>query len=105
MRPRVIAAVIGLLLIALQVPLAAAAYGALGGSEAMRAAAEIYFVVRIWSAPCALANFAVLGWLIGIARAGTALALQIAVNTVNIAFTVLLGSSSTTALPAPPPRR
>ena len=63
---------------------------ALGGSDAVRAAAETYFFVRIWSAPCALANFAVLGWLVGIARAGTALALQIAINTVNIAFTVLL---------------
>ena len=46
--------------------------------------------MRIWSAPFALANFAVLGWLIGIARAGTALALQIAINVVNIALTVLL---------------
>ena len=53
-------------------------------------AAETYFFVRIWSAPCALANFAVLGWLVGIARAGTALALQVAINVVNIALTVLL---------------
>jgi len=90
MRALLIAAVIGLLLIALQVPVAAAAYGALGSSEAVRAAAETYFFVRVWSAPCALANFAVLGWLIGIARAGTALVLQIAINTVNIVFTVLL---------------
>jgi MATE family multidrug resistance protein len=90
MRALVIAAVIGLLLIVLQVPLAAAAYGALGSSEAVRAAAETYFFVRVWSAPCALANFAVLGWLIGIARAGTALVLQIAINTANIVFTVLL---------------
>ena len=39
MRALLIAAVIGLLLIALQVPVAAAAYGALGSSEAVRAAA------------------------------------------------------------------
>ena len=31
-----------------------------------------------------------LGWLIGIARAGTALALQIVINVVNMAMTVLL---------------
>jgi MATE family, multidrug efflux pump len=85
-----LAAFIGLLLIALQVPLAAAIFRLLGGSDAVRAAAETYFVVRIWSAPCALANFAVLGWLVGIARAGTALALQVAINVVNIALTVLL---------------
>jgi multidrug resistance protein, MATE family len=85
-----LAALIGLLLIALQVPLATAIFRLLGGSDAVRAAAEIYFFVRIWSAPCALANFAVLGWLVGIARAGTALALQVAINVVNIALTVLL---------------
>jgi MATE family multidrug resistance protein len=85
-----LAAFIGLLLIALQVPLAAAIFRLLGGSDAVRAAAETYFFVRIWSAPCALANFAVLGWLVGIARAGTALALQVAINVVNIALTVLL---------------
>ena len=85
-----LAAFIGLLLIALQVPLAAAIFRLLGGSDAVRTAAETYFFVRIWSAPCALANFAVLGWLVGIARAGTALALQVAINVVNIALTVLL---------------
>jgi MATE family, multidrug efflux pump len=84
-----LATFIGLLLIALQVPLAAAIFRLLGGSDAVRTAAETYFFVRIWSAPCALANFAVLGWLVGIARAGTALALQVAINVVNIALTVL----------------
>jgi len=82
--------IIGLALIILQMPLAAAIFRVLGGSDAVRAAAETYFFVRIWSAPCALANFAVLGWLVGIARAGTALALQVAINLVNIALTVLL---------------
>jgi multidrug resistance protein, MATE family len=89
-RALLIAAVIGLLLVALQIPLAAVLYDLLGGSAAVRAAAETYFFVRIWSAPCALANFSVLGWLIGIARAGTALTLQIAINVVNMAMTVLL---------------
>ena len=89
-RALLIAALIGLLLIALQAPLASALYGLLGGSDAVRAAAETYFFVRVWSAPCVLANFAVLGWLVGIARAGTALALQIAINVVNMAAIVLL---------------
>jgi MATE family multidrug resistance protein len=89
-RALMIAAVVGLLLIALQAPLASVIYRALGGSEAVRAAAETYFFVRVWSAPCALANFAVLGWLVGIARGGTALLLQIVINLTNIAATVLL---------------
>jgi multidrug resistance protein, MATE family len=89
-RALLIAAVIGLMLIALQLPIAAAVYRALGGSDAVRTAAESYFFVRVWSAPCLLANFAVLGWLVGIARAGTALALQIVINVVNMAATLLL---------------
>jgi MATE family multidrug resistance protein len=90
LRALLIAALVGVLLIALQAPLASAIYRALGGSDAVRAAAESYFFVRVWSAPCALANFAVLGWLVGIARAGTALVLQIAINVVNMAATVVL---------------
>jgi MATE family multidrug resistance protein len=77
-------------LLALQVPLASVVYDLLGGSDAVRAAAEIYFFVRIWSAPFTLGNLTLLGWLIGIARTGTALALQIAINSLNIALTVLL---------------
>ena len=89
-RSLLLAAVIGLALVTAQAPLAAAIYRLLGGSDAVRTAAETYFVVRIWSAPCALANFALLGWLVGIARAGTALALQIAINLVNMGLTILL---------------
>ena len=47
-------------------------------------------MIRIWSAPLALANYAVLGWLVGQARAALALAVQIAINLVNMAATVLL---------------
>ncbi len=94
LRALLIAALVGVLLIALQAPLASAIYRALGGSDAVRAAAESYFFVRVWSAPCALANFAVLGWLVGIARAGTALALQIAINLVNMARDNRAGAGS-----------
>jgi MATE family multidrug resistance protein len=88
-RALVLAVAIGIALIALQSPLAFACYELLGGSPAVRAAAESYFFVRIWSAPFTLGNLTLLGWLIGIARAGTALALQIAINALNIALTVL----------------
>src|SRR3977135_2497448 len=52
LRALFIAVVIGSLLSAVQAPLAAAIYRLLGGSDAVRAAAAAYFVVRIWSAPC-----------------------------------------------------
>jgi multidrug resistance protein, MATE family len=89
-RALLIAIAAGVLLVALQKPLAAGIYRALGGSDAVRAAAQSYFFVRVWSAPCALANFVILGWLVGIARAEIALALQVAINVINIGATAVL---------------
>ena len=53
-RALLIAAAIGVVLIALQAPLAAVAYALMGGSDAVTEAAQAYFFVRIWSAPFAL---------------------------------------------------
>jgi len=89
LRGLVIAALVGAGLVMLQVPLAAALLGVIGGSEDVTRAARAYFAIRIWSAPLALANYVVLGWLIGQARAGLALAVQIAINLINMAATVL----------------
>jgi MATE family, multidrug efflux pump len=86
----VVAALIGTSLIVLQVPLAAVLLGAMGGSEGVTRAAKIYFSIRIWSAPLVLANYVVLGWLIGQARAKLALGVQIAINVINMAATALL---------------
>jgi len=89
-RGLVMAALIGAVLIALQVPLAAILLDAMGGSPGVTHAARTYFMIRIWSAPLALANYVVLGWLIGQARAKLALVLQIVINLVNMTMTVLL---------------
>jgi MATE family multidrug resistance protein len=89
-RGLIVAALVGTALIALQVPLATILFGAMGGSEAVTRAAKTYFAIRIWSAPLALANYVVLGWLIGQARAMLALSVQIAINLINMAATVLL---------------
>jgi multidrug resistance protein, MATE family len=86
----VIAGLIGASLIVLQIPLAAGLFGAMGGSEGVTRAAKTYFSIRIWSAPLVLANYVVLGWLIGQARAALALSVQIAINAINMAATVLL---------------
>src|SRR3984893_2947763 len=83
-----IAALIGAGLIALQIPLAAILLNARGGSDGVTRAARIYFAIRIWSAPLALANYVVLGWLIGQARATLALGVQIAINLINMAATL-----------------
>jgi MATE family multidrug resistance protein len=86
----IVAAIIGVALVLLQIPLAALLLGAMGGSEAVTRAAKTYFSIRIWSAPLVLINYVVLGWLIGLAHARLALGLQIAINVINAAGTVLL---------------
>jgi MATE family multidrug resistance protein len=90
LRGLVVAALTGACLVLLQIPLASILLGAMGGSEGVTRAARIYFTIRIWSAPLALANYVVLGWLIGQARAKLALGVQIAINIINMAATVLL---------------
>ncbi|MCU0790979.1 MAG: MATE family efflux transporter [Nitratireductor sp.] len=50
-----------------------------------------YFFIRMLGAPFALANYAVLGWLVGLGRPSLALALQILINGVNIALSILFG--------------
>jgi len=77
----IVAAVIGAPLIALQLPLAAVLLGMMGGSEGVTGAARTYFLIRIWSAPLVLANYVVLGWLIGLGRAGWGLFLQTVLTT------------------------
>src|ERR1041384_4018004 len=49
----------------------------MGASPSVTEAARTYFYMRIWSAPFTLANYAVLGWLIGQARTNFALTLQV----------------------------
>jgi MATE family multidrug resistance protein len=87
LRALLLAASIGLFLVLVQAPAAEAIYRLMGGSAAVTEAAKTYFFVRIWSAPFALCNYAILGWLIGLARVGVALALQVAINLLNIAAT------------------
>ncbi len=83
-RPLVLALGLGALLIALQTPIGMLAFHLFDASPEVEALAASYYEIRIWSAPAALVNYAVLGWLLGTQRARTALVLQIALNGVNI---------------------
>jgi multidrug resistance protein, MATE family len=82
-RALLVAAGIGAVLILLQAPLASGVYRMMGASAEVNRAAETYFAIRIWSAPFALANYVLLGWFVGLARANVALALQVAINLIN----------------------
>ena len=90
LRALALALLLGLALIALQLPIAAVAFPLLGGSPAVTGAAQTYFYIRIWSAPFAFANYAVLGWLIGMGRTAMGLFLQIGINLANIVLCLLL---------------
>jgi MATE family, multidrug efflux pump len=89
-RALLVSALIGLALIALQVPLARGIYALMGASGEVTRAAETYFHMRIWSAPFALANYVLLGWFVGLARATIALALQVAINLIDAVAIVVL---------------
>lgn len=88
LRALVLSVLGGSLVLMLQVPLLKAGLWFLGGSEDVQSATARYFDVRILSAPFLLANYAILGWFIGLGRAGTGLALQLFLNGLNIGLSL-----------------
>src|ERR1700753_4220211 len=81
---------IGALILVTEGPRIAVAIRLLGASDAVAANARLYSHIRIWSAPAALTNFVILGYLLGRQRARVALALQAAINVVNVCVALLL---------------
>lgn len=88
-RAGLIGLAIGLVLLALQVPVGRAAVTLAGASEGVGALAFDYFQGRIWGAPGALVGYAVLGWFIGRSDTRTALILQVVMNALNAALCIL----------------
>jgi len=88
-RALLLAFAIGAIVLAAQTPLIEYAIRALGGSAAVQQNARAYCGARIWAAPFALANYVVLGWLLGTQRVRIALITQVLINTVNIAAVLL----------------
>ncbi len=82
-------AIAGLLLL-LQVPIGAAAISLIGPDPAVAGFADQYFSIRIWSAPATLANFALLGWFLGLQNARVPLIVVLAINITNIVLDLVL---------------
>ncbi|MGB5258268.1 MAG: MATE family efflux transporter [Woeseiaceae bacterium] len=80
----IVALLIALALIALQVPLGALAMHLLGPDAETQLHALEYFSIRIWSAPGTLANFALIGWFIGLQNARVPLLIFLTINITNI---------------------
>ena len=88
-RALLVAAVAGVALIVLQWPIRSAAFGLLSGSGEVEALARAYFDIRVWAAPATFANYALLGWFIGLGRTDIGLVLQLILNLSNMALDAL----------------
>nr|WP_245641407.1 MATE family efflux transporter [Paraburkholderia bannensis] len=75
---------IGALILLVQAPLIRYALELIGGSDEVQRNAQSYCHARIGSAPFALANYVVLGYLLGTQRVRIALAAQVLINLVNV---------------------
>jgi MATE family multidrug resistance protein len=84
-----VALAMALLLLVVQRPVGRVGLLLLGPEPDVVAPAWTYFTVRIWAAPAALANFALIGWFIGMQNTRLPLALMLTVNVTNIALSVL----------------
>lgn len=89
-RSLILAGGIGLCLVALGPWLGPLSVALVGGSEKVMAEAHTYFSYRIWAAPAALTNFAIMGWFIGQGRSTTAFIVQLFLNLINMALSAAL---------------
>lgn len=85
-RSVVIAAGIAVGILVLQWPLRDLGFGLLSGEPGVEAAGRDYFDARIWGAPAALANFALVGWFLGREQSRHVLAMTVVANLVNVAL-------------------
>lgn len=91
LRSLTIAILCGLVLVLLTQPLLTIGLPLMGAKGAVAEATRLYVEIRMLSAPLTLVNYAILGWLLGLGRAGTGLFVQTVLNAVNIALSIYLG--------------
>ena len=82
----IVALLIAFALIAVQRPIGQIAMSLIGAEGAVETNALQYFSIRIWSAPGTLANFALIGWFIGMQNARVPLFIFLTINLSNIAL-------------------
>ena len=84
LRGLIVGLAIAVFLLAAKPLLLPALLDALGADAEVRAAATIYADIRYWSAPAVMANFAVIGYLVGQRRMTTVLIVEVGYNALNI---------------------
>lgn len=80
---------IGAIVFALQMLLLPTAFAIFTASPDLEAEAATYIQARLWGLPATLGTIALMGWFVGISRAGLALQLQLVLNLVNIILSPL----------------
>lgn len=75
-----VALLVGVGLIALQVPLMWASFHLIDASATVTHYAKLYYSYRIWGAPAALINMVLLGWFIGLQKPKYPLILMVTIN-------------------------
>jgi MATE family multidrug resistance protein len=88
-RAGMIALATGFALVVLAAPLQGAALSLLSASAEVKLHAERYVSIRIWSAPAALLNYVLLGWLMGMQRSGVAMFMELFRGVINVALALL----------------
>jgi multidrug resistance protein, MATE family len=88
-RALLLAAALGGIIIALQVPILALTFWLVGASPEVEHYAREYFLIRVWSMPAALGGYAIIGWYYGLRDVRTPLIVQIVGNVLNIGLDFL----------------
>jgi MATE family multidrug resistance protein len=86
----IVALAIAATLLLLQTPIGSTAIRLIGPDAAIAVEAGQYFSIRIWSAPATLANFALIGWFLGLQNARVPLIIVLTVNLTNIVLDLVL---------------
>lgn len=92
-RALIMGLVFGTLLFLLRGPIASVALALLDGSAAVEREALQYIRIRLWGAPAALATYALVGTLIGMSASRRLLAVQVAINGINIALDLVFAGA------------
>jgi len=80
----VVATLLAAAMLALRGPLGSLSINLIGPNPDVATYASQYFSIRIWSAPATLANYALLGWFLGVQNARVPLVIVLVINSTNI---------------------
>lgn len=85
-RAILLAIVFAVSLLLLKTPIKIVAFDLVNASSAVEENAQLYFDIRVWSAPATLLNYALLGWFLGNHNARFPLYMMLLINGANIVF-------------------